>query len=63
METEVQALEGMIRVLKDAFEARWCVKLNTNHMIIYWIAEYVAVLLKRYEVALDALDQQRKHLW
>ena len=34
-----KALEGLIRVLKDALEGRWCVKLDSNHMIIFWIAE------------------------
>ena len=53
MERGVQALEGMIRVLKDALETRWGVEIDSNHKIISWIAEYAAVLLNRYEVGHD----------
>ena len=34
---------------------RWCVKLDSNHKIISWIAEYAAVMLSRYEMGHDAM--------
>ena len=53
MERGCQALEGMIRVLKDALETRWDRKIDSNHHIVSWIIEYAAVLLNRYEVGHD----------
>ena len=52
-ERGVQTLEGQIRVLKDALENRWRLKIGEEHKVLAWLTEYAAVLLNRYEVGHD----------
>ena len=42
--------------------SRWCVKLDSNHKIISWIAECASVLLNKYWWV-TRQDQQRTHSW
>ena len=56
VERAVQSVEGQIRVLKDALEARvGCVLTGprAGEPVLSWLVEYASVLLNRYEVAKD----------
>ena len=53
IERGVQTLEGQIRVLKDALETRWGIRIGDEQKILSWIVEYAAVLVNRYEVGHD----------
>ena len=53
VERGIQTVQGMIRTLRSALEARWCVKLPTDHAVWSWIAEYAAHLVNRGEVGHD----------
>ena len=48
-----QTVEGQIRVLKDALEARLGDKVPSDHNILCWLVEFAAVLVNRYEVGHD----------
>jgi hypothetical protein len=53
IERGIQSIEGQVRVLKDALEARWSVKLPVDHPVLSYLVEYAAVLLNRFEVGKD----------
>lgn len=46
-------VEGQIRVLKDAFEARIGETVPSDHAALAWLVEFAAVLINRYEVGHD----------
>ena len=52
-ESAIQAVDGQIRVLKDALEARLKTKVPANHDAIAWLAEFAGVVLNRYSVSAD----------
>ena len=45
--------DWQVRVLLDALEARWDVKIPTKHPILCYLVEYAAFLLNRFEVGRD----------
>ena len=47
------SVEGQVRVLKDAFEARLGKKVPSDHAALAWLVEFAAVLINRYEVVRD----------
>ena len=47
------SVEGQVRVLKDAFEARLGKKVPSDHAALAWLVEFAAVLVKRFEVGYD----------
>ena len=49
----VRTVQGMVRTLRSAVEARWQVKLDVEHAVWYWLAEYAAWLANRAEVGHD----------
>ena len=52
----MQSLEGQVRVLKDALEARIGCELTgprEGEPILSWLVEFASVLLNRYEVSKD----------
>ena len=53
VERAILSVEQQVRVMKDAIENRWGVKIGTKHPVIPWIVEYAAVLLNRFEVGHD----------
>ena len=53
VERAILSVEQQVRVLKNALESRWKVKLPAAHRIIPWMIEYAAVLLNRFEVGRD----------
>ena len=53
VERAIQAVEGQIRVIKDALEAKIKVKVPANHDVVAWLVEFAGVLLNRYGVAAD----------
>jgi len=53
VERAIQSVEGQVRVLKDALETRWGVKIKAANAVIPWIMEYAAYLLSRFEVGHD----------
>lgn len=53
IERGIQTLEGQIRVIKDALETRWKVKIGEEQKVLSWLVEYAAVLVNRYEVGHD----------
>ena len=53
VERAIQSVEGQVRVLKSALEARWGVKIPAASAIIPWLMEYAAHLLNRFEVGHD----------
>ena len=52
-ERGIQTIEGEIRVLKDAFEARVEKKLRSDDNILAWLVEYAGVVVNRFEVGHD----------
>ena len=52
-ERGVQTVEGQIRVLKDALEARLGTEVPSNHNVLAWLVEFAATLVNRYEVGRD----------
>jgi len=53
VERAIQSVEGQVRVLKDALEARWKVKIKAADAVIPWLMEWSAYLLNRFEVGHD----------
>ena len=49
-ERAISSVEGQLRVLRDALEARLNVKLPVNHPLTPWLVEYAALVLNRFEV-------------
>ena len=47
------SVEGQVRVLKDAFEARLGKKVPSDHAALAWLVEFAAVLIDRCEVGHD----------
>ena len=43
----------MISVLKECFEMRWNMKIESNSKVLSWIVEFAGVLINRYEVGHD----------
>lgn len=53
IERGIQSIEGQMRVILDAVEHRWNVKIPIDHPVICFIAEYAGFLLNRFEVSHD----------
>ena len=53
VERGIQSVQGQVRVMKGALEARWGVKIGSNHAVVPWIMEYASHLLNRFEVGHD----------
>ena len=53
VERGIQAVEGQIRVMKDALEFRIKESVPGNHSVMAWLVEYAGVLINRYEVGHD----------
>jgi hypothetical protein len=53
VERAVEAVEGMMRVMRSAIEERLKVKLSYEHAIWPWITEYSSYLMNRMEVGHD----------
>ena len=53
VERAIQSVQGQVRVMKDALETRWGVRLGAKHSVVPWLIEYAAVLLNRFEVGKD----------
>ncbi len=52
-ERATQSIEGQLRVLRDALEARLQVKIQAKHPVTTWLVEYAGLLFNRYEVGED----------
>ena len=50
VERGTQAVEGQIRVMKDALEFRIKESVPGNHSVMAWLVEYAGVLINWYEV-------------
>ena len=53
VERAVQSVEQQVRVMKDAIERRWGLKVPIAHPVITWLVEYASLLLNRFEVGRD----------
>ena len=53
VERAILSVEQQVRVLKDALECRWGLKIPAAHRVVPWLMEYAAVLLNRCEVGRD----------
>jgi hypothetical protein len=53
IERGIQSIEGHMRVILDAVETRWKVKIPADHPIICFLIEYAGFLLNRFEVGHD----------
>ena len=53
VERAVQSVQGMIRTMRSALEEKWKVKLEADHVVWSWMAEYAGWLLTRGEVGHD----------
>jgi hypothetical protein len=53
IERGIQSIEGQVRVLLDALESRWNVKIPVDHPILCYIIEYAAFVINRFEVGHD----------
>ena len=54
-ERGIGTVVGQVRVLRDAFETKLKVEMETNHPVIPWLVEYSTLLLNRFEVGKDGL--------
>ena len=63
VERAILSVEQQSRVLRNALEVRWGVKIPTNHPVIPWLVEYASVLLNRFEVSRDGKTayERNKH--
>ena len=52
-ERGVQAVEGQVRVLKDALEMRLETETPSNHYILAWLVEFAGTVVNPYEVGCD----------
>ena len=52
-ERAIGSVGAQMRVIRSALQERWGVKLEGEHPIFTWMAEYAAVLLNRFEVGQD----------
>ena len=52
-ERGVQTVEGQIRVLKDALEARLGARVPSDHNVLAWLVEFAGTVVNRYEVGRD----------
>ena len=50
VERAIPSVEGQVRVLRDALEARLSVKIEAKHPVMTCPVEYAAFILNRYEV-------------
>ena len=53
VERGVQSFEMMMRVMKDALEHKWNVKIPDDHPVLTWMVGYSSFLLNRFEVGSD----------
>ena len=52
-ERAVRSVQGVVRTLRSALEARWGVRLSVDHGIWTWMTEYAGWLLTRFQVGSD----------
>ena len=52
-EKAIKSVQGQLRVLRSALEARIRAKVPSDHSVMSWMTEYAAVVLNRYEVSKD----------
>ena len=53
IERYVQSIEGQLRTIKSALEARVGARIPSTHPTMAWAVEYAAVLLNQYLVGDD----------
>ena len=53
VERGIQSVQGPVRVLKDALEARWKREIATDECIAPWIVAWAGHTLDRFEVGKD----------
>ena len=53
VERAIQGVEGLVRTLKCACEARWGVQLRPDEKTVVFLAEYAACLINKLEVGTD----------
>ena len=52
-ERGIQTMEGMIRTLKHALEARIGKELPADHAVMLWLVEHAAAVWRRFRLGLD----------
>ena len=60
IERGIQSIEGQVRVLMDALEDRWKLRIPIDHPIICFLVEYAAFLLNRFEVGRDGMTSYER---
>jgi len=60
IERGVQTVQGMMRTMRSALEDRWQTKLEVEHAIWCWLAEYAGWLVNRGEVGHDAIRKEKR---
>ena len=53
IERGVQTIQGMLRTLRSALEARWGVQLDPEHALWTWVVEYAGWPVTRGKVGHD----------
>ena len=53
VERGIQTMEGMIRTLKHALEARIGKELPAEHAVMLWLVEHAAAVWRRFHLGLD----------
>ena len=53
IERGVQSVEGQTRVILDALETNYGVEVPYEHPLLYYVIEYAAFLINRFEVGRD----------
>ena len=53
VERGIQSVQGQVRTMRNAVEAKYGARLEVHHPIWCWLAEYAGHLITRFEVGLD----------
>jgi hypothetical protein len=60
VERAIQTWEGQVRTMKDALESRIGEEISPDHVVMTWLAEYAATLLRRCLVSSDGRTPYEK---
>ena len=60
VERAIQTWEGQVRTMKDALESRIGEEIGPDHVVMTWLAEYAATLLRRCLISSDGRTPYEK---
>ena len=60
MERAIQTVQGQVRAIKDAFEARYKCELQPEDQITPWMVQHAGALISRFHRGQDGLTAHRR---